>query len=146
MCIILRLCSCNFLEGGPTVSQLWEQFLLASYWPSECSAPGDPLEALHSHSPSHRHPPSDSNTRSYSVVQFRSPLLLNVSPDSTGWVRHPLAPSSPCGHCQHITEGLGLSAPLMSPSRGLLCAGLWEGRKRGRSWFVLVKQEVLPGK
>ena len=36
--------------------------------------------------------------------------------------------------------------PFMSPSRGLPRAGQWEGRKRGSSWFVMVKQEALPGK
>lgn len=61
---------------------------------------------------------SDTNTHSYSVTQFRSCLLLEASPDLTGsgWVRHLLAPTALCGHCQLTREEWGLLVPLYVPS------------------------------
>ena len=61
-------------------------------------------------------PPSNTNTRSLSVAQFRSLLLLEASPDLIGWVRHLLVPSIPRGYCQPAGEGVNLNVPLCIPT------------------------------
>lgn len=68
--------------------------LIAPCWLWQCSILKDPLVALQPQRSPPVPPPWDTHTVSYSVAQFRRPLLLAASSDLTGWSGTFLLPCS----------------------------------------------------